>query len=363
MSIKDYFAFTRGEKRGALVLLVIIVLLISAHFFIDLFIIKEKTDFSELKKAIAEFEQNLNKKESTEPNLHNINYFEFNPNTISNEEWRQLGFKDWQIKSINNYKSKGGQWKTRQDVAKIYGLTSEKYEQLKPYILLPENPAKPVKEVKENKNPIYFEFDPNTISQEDWRELGFKEWQVRSIFNYKAKGGKWETKSDVKKIYRLSEEDYIKLKPYILLPEETTNTATTEKIDLNKANVKDLMKLPEIHSEKYATTIINYRNKLGGFINKQQLREVWGMKENTYNKLVLQIELTVNPDQLNINKLDAKALKVHPYIDWNTANAIVKYRKMHGNYSSVEDLKKIALISNENYTKIAPYLKTEENAK
>ena len=120
MNIKDYFSFTRGEKRGTVVLFLVIVVLIIANFSVDLLKNKTHTDFSEFESAINAFEKELNTKES----LHKkgalaIALFEFNPNNISDEEWRKLGFKTWQINNINNYKSKGGNWKYKDDFYKI----------------------------------------------------------------------------------------------------------------------------------------------------------------------------------------------------------------------------------------------------
>ena len=133
MNIKDYFSFTRGEKRGTVVFIVIIIALIIANFSVDLFKKNTGTDFSEFETAINEFEAAINsKKESISQKEFSIEFFDFNPNTISDKEWLQLGFKEWQIKTINNYKAKGGNWKTKNDVSKIYGLEESHFEQLKP---------------------------------------------------------------------------------------------------------------------------------------------------------------------------------------------------------------------------------------
>ena len=366
MSIKDYFSFTRGEKRGTIVLLLIIVLLIAANFSIDLLKSTTQTDFSEFESAINEFEKEINaEKESAQNKTLSIELFEFNPNTISNEEWKKLGFKDWQIKIINNYKAKGGNWKTKNDVAKIYGLSEKHFEQLKPFILLPDNFEKKKYDTKKlPTKATYFKFDPNTISKAQWKKLGFKDWQIKTIFNYKSKGGSWRSKADVKKIYGLDEVDYNKLEPYILLPDiaqkkqyQSTKKDYTQKVNINTADAKEFTNLKGIFSEKYASIIVKHRNSLGGFIKKEQLLEVWNMKEETYNDFISQVILgNTNPKQININIATTDQLKKHPYIDWKTANAIFKYRKANGNFKKVEDLKKIHLINNETYRKIKPYL-------
>lgn len=363
--LNDYFSFSRGEKRGVVVLFLIIILLIVGIQFIDYFSINKTTDFTEFENAINQFEKERNLKLESEKTNKKIELFNFNPNNISDSEWVKLGFKDWQIKTINNYKTKGGSWKVKDDVAKIYGLDSNHFKQLKPYILLPEKiETKSIDFSREKTESEYFEFNPNTITKTEWKKLGFADWQIKTIFNYKAKGGKWKTKADVSNIYGLEESKYLKLKPYILLPDkiEQTDLAKkeknyTQKVNVNTATTKDLLNLKGIKSEKYAAIIIKYRNSLGGFIKKEQLKEVWNLSEETYLGFEHQIELgNINPTQLNINTNEIKDLTKHPYIDWKTGNAIIKYRKANGNYKSIDELKKIHLISQETYLKITPYL-------
>jgi len=370
MNIKDYFSFSRGEKRGTVVLITIIILLIIANFSIDLLKKNAYTDFSEFEKEINEFESviELNKKSNSKTKL-SIDFFDFNPNTISDNEWFQLGFKKWQIKTINKYKAKGGNWKTKNEVSKIYGLEESHFEQLKPFILLPEKIKRKENRYskKEEKEINYFEFDPNTISKEEWKQLGFKDWQIKTIFNYKSNGGNWKSKVDVKNIYGLSKTDYSKLEPYILLPDttekkeyHTTKKDYSKKIDVNTADAKQLTNLKGIYSEKYAVIIIKHRDQLGGFVSKEQLKDVWNMTPETYKGFINQIVIgKYEPKKININSSSAQQLKSHPYINWKTANAIYKYRKANGQYKKVEEIKKIHLISKKTYLKIAPYLKLE----
>jgi len=363
MSIKDYFSFTQGEKRGVVILLLIIITLILFNFSLEYFIVKKQTDFSEFENAINKFEKELSKKNklANSPEFF-FEFFKFNPNTISDEGWKKLGFKDWQIKTINNYKAKGGKWKTKTDVSKIYGLEESHFQQLKPFILLPEKLESKTYKKKEKIKIDYFNFDPNIITKTEWKRLGFKDWQIKTIFNYKSKGGSWKTKADVKEIYGLDENNYYKLKPYILLPEyskkEDSKTKDyTNKININTADAKELTKLKGIYSEKYAKIIIKYRTSLGGFIKKEQLKEVWNLKEETFNGLKEQIIINLqNIKKININNTTIEKLKSHPYIDWKIANAIVKYKKANGNYTNIEELKKIHLINNKTYLKITPYL-------
>ena len=60
--------------------------------------------------------------------------------------------------------------------------------------------------------------------------------------------------------------------------------------------------------------------------------------------------------KININTASIDELKAHPYIRYNIANPIIAYRNEHGSFSSIEDLKKIMIVTDEVYQKIAPYL-------
>lgn len=306
MSWKDYFSFTKNEKRGVIVLLAILGFILMSFPFVDYLKKQENPDFSMFEEEIIAFEQQLEQQKEEKHNSKNklafldtIQFFDFNPNTIQDEEWKKLGFKDWQIKTINNYKSKGGYWKTKSDVARIYGLDSIHFEKLYPYILLPEE--------LEQKD---FYSDKNTFK------------------NKKYDNNNYEPKA-----------------PTI--------------VDINFADTTVFKQLKGIGSA-YAKRIVAYRTSLGGFIAKEQLREVWGISEETYQKILPYLQLSTKKiSKININTADVDALKTHPYIQWKIANAIVKYRKANGKYQSLEDLNKLHLLDEATIKKITPYLVVE----
>ncbi|RZL34282.1 MAG: helix-hairpin-helix domain-containing protein [Pedobacter sp.] len=59
---------------------------------------------------------------------------------------------------------------------------------------------------------------------------------------------------------------------------------------------------------------------------------------------------------ININTADFNALKTSPYLSYKQINAIIQYRKQHGNYSSIDDLRKILILTPQVIDKVAPYL-------
>lgn len=126
--------------------------------------------------------------------------------------------------------------------------------------------------------------------------------------------------------------------------------------NLNTADTLDLMQLYNI-GPTFARRIIRYRTLLGGYIDKRQLWEVWGMDSVRYNDIAP--HLHVDPadiTQIDINSATLDQLKRHPYLDYYQAKAIVQLRETAGSYHEVQDILKIPIIDNETYTHIAPYL-------
>ena len=104
-------------------------------------------------------------------------------------------------------------------------------------------------------------------------------------------------------------------------------------IELNSADSARLTELKGI-GPAFARRIVNYRNRLGGFINKDQLKEVYGMDDDRYAEM--QAQVSVDPShiqKIQINKVDFDGLKHFPYLTFKQMNAIVQFREQHGDYS------------------------------
>jgi DNA uptake protein ComE-like DNA-binding protein len=130
-----------------------------------------------------------------------------------------------------------------------------------------------------------------------------------------------------------------------------------EKFDLNTADTTQLIKVYGIGS-KLSRRIVTYRDKLGGFVSRAQLTEVYGLDSAVIRELFKKsfIHENFKPRVININTAPEKELGEHPYIKYKLAKAITTYRFQHGAYNSVDDLKKIVLIDNVKFEKIKPYL-------
>jgi len=228
-----------------------------------------------------------------------------------------------------------------------------------------------------------FLFNPNNLPDSLWMKLGLSEKQTAVIKNYEQKGGRFRTKEDVKKMYVISDEMFLRIEPYINIPElqsKIFDTATTKKaitqldtvkkqtksfnsvlfpIDINTASTIELEMLPGIGPSR-AKSIFNYKIMLGGYISIEQLKEVYGMVDSVYDPIKEKVIINADfkPLQLNINAETKEQLK-HPYIPYKLAEIIVNRRKKNGNFTSINDLKTLPLMKTEIFDKIKPYLKVE----
>jgi DNA uptake protein ComE-like DNA-binding protein/uncharacterized protein YxeA len=310
--VKDYLTFSAKERRGIIVAIVIVVLATAIFRFYPVKkTIVRKDDFQQelahLKitidsaRSYRSYQRDDNDQDYYQPKAYdragrsNGELFAFDPNTLNEEGWRRLGIREKTIHTIRNFLAKGYKFRQPEDIAKIYGLRAEEAQRLMPYVHIAETENKPGNA-----------FDGNTANA-------------------------YTARNDVV-------------------------IAKTRMIDINTADSTAFIALPGIGT-KLATRIINFRQKLGGFAAVNQIAETYGLPDSTFQMLKSRMECDPKlVKKININTAEIVDLKAHPYIKWNIANAIVNYRMQHGNYKSIDDLRKIDIITDEVFDKIAPYL-------
>lgn len=216
---------------------------------------------------------------------------------------------------------------------------------------------------------VLFNFDPNKIGLEDWQRLGLSAKQAQSILNYRNKGGKFYRPEDLQKMYTISPQKYEALRPYIQIAITNANYDKAQYADkpayvkkpavIIELNGADTLAMDEIKGigAAFARRIVKYRERLGGFYKKEQLLEVYGLDSTKYEEIKTQVKIDGSTiKKININTATFDDLKSHPYLKFKQINAIIQYRKQHGNYNSIDDLKKVLILSPENIQNIAPYL-------
>lgn len=301
--IEAYFSFTKRERIGIFVLVVLICIMsISPFFFPYLHRNHNNASNDDMTKELAlitfkikdstsftSYDQNDTKNIYNNYNVDRTTaeLFFFDPNTATVNDWVRLGVREKTAQTIQKYIAKGGKFYKPDDIAKIWGLQSSDVERLKPYVKIPSQPT-----VNDHRQYTTFSIPKKEIKM----------------------------------------------------------------LDINAADTTALIALPGIGS-KLAQRIVSFRDKLGGFHSVDQMAEVYGLQDSVFQKIKSRMIITTGSyKKININTVNVNELKTHPYFKYPLANAIVQYRNQHGLYNTVEDIKNIVLIDATAFNKMAPYI-------
>jgi competence ComEA-like helix-hairpin-helix protein len=216
-----------------------------------------------------------------------------------------------------------------------------------------------------------FRFNPNTASRDSLLQLGFSPSLARRIVNYRTKGGVFKIKSDLLKMYGTDTLLFQKLYSFIDLPliaEKKRKEffkdsfpmrpiVATTKLDLNLADTAQLIKVYGI-GPKFSLRIVEYRERLGGFVSMDQLNEVYRLDTTAVGRLKKKFFVLpdYHPRQIRLNTATEKELAAHPYISYKLAAAVVAYRFQHGYFASIEDLVNLKLVTEKDFQRIKPYI-------
>ena len=131
-------------------------------------------------------------------------------------------------------------------------------------------------------------------------------------------------------------------------------------LNLNICDSASLVALPGI-GPVLSSRIIKYRNLIGGYVSVDQLKEVYGLPEETFEMISARVEadsLTIR--EIRINEWDYRQLIRHPYFERSEVSAILKYRELNGRISGIRDMIENNLVSVETAKRIRPYLEFGE---
>lgn len=287
----------------------------------------------------------------------------FNPDRLSAAEWIRMGFSEKQAEAILKYKNYlGGSFVSKEKFKECFIISSDNYSKLEPYLVLPVQTPDDFKNHSKNytvkSKTHYRNFDPNSLNSEDWQALGFSEKQANTIINYRDRNlrGSFKSLEDIKKCFVISPEKFEELSPYIKLNTNTNLIQKQEtdfsKVDLNMITFKQLLEFGL--DEKSAGSMIGFRKKLRGFVNKQQILDTYNIDKNLVQKLISIAPLDVsNVPKYTLTEAPEEWLKDHPYFKYS-ADKIIFYRTT---YTDDKKILKLLKLKPEYEERMKLYLK------
>ncbi|GAB3223833.1 helix-hairpin-helix domain-containing protein [Spirosoma arcticum] len=330
--VRDYFGFSHKESRGFVVLIFLTVLCLLIPFLYRFVADSKPADTSvadqrKLDSLVAlmrveeakqpQFADRFDKEKTTAERFSEPKLFNFDPNTVSVAGWQQLGLPRWMAERIDKYRSKGGQFRKKEDLLKIYDFPPDLYDQLEPYIALKETSR--TDRFGANK-PYAARPYSNQPYQSNDRTAG-----PRTAYSERP-----------------------------AYPERPARPVI-QPFDINTADTSQLIALKGIGAT-LAGRIVKYRDGLGGFIAPEQFRDVYGLDSVALVELEKFGQIRSAVRKIPVNTASAEDLDRHPFLSRRQAQIIVTYREQHGAYTSAESLKPIRILDAKTIEKIAPYL-------
>lgn len=332
------------QRRAVVIILSICLLIIGIRFLYGSFTKPKIYDADKFESILCKLENKANiAQPQTLSKKKKLALRAFDPNTISKKELIDMGVKEKTATTWTNYTSKGGRFNDAEDISKIYGVGEYLTEKMKPFIRIKSKEYKIAANTSSRKNFETSSSDTrNKVTNPKKKEYSKSRFETFHKTNTVV-----DSAAEKEKIIAYNKEykDRIKRKT------ESINTAV--KIDINSCDTLDLISLKGI-GEKSAKRIIEYRDKLGGFYNEEQILEVYGVNAARMIKFIDRIEF--GPlRKININTASIDELKAHPYIDYKAASVLFYYRRNHGPYASAKDLRKTVALKKSWIREVAPY--------
>lgn len=293
---KDFFYYSKSERRAVVVLMALIAILVVA---IVLAPDKAESPRKDAPDSLALKDRRTLAGESSVDWGHGsdvrMELHHFDPNTIDSIGLLRLGLSPFVVRNVIKYRNKGGRFATPESFARIYGLTDEKFQELKPYIRISENFRRKKKAKKVS-----------------------------------LAGQKWERR------------DSIIVHKY---PEGTL-------VDVNVADTTELKMIPGIGSG-ISKAIVAYRTRLGGFHSLEQLQEVKYVTPDLLKWFKLE---KTSVCKLDINKASLEKLRSHPYLNFYQAKVIVEYRRTRGKIESLSQLSLYEEFTEKDLKRLSAYV-------
>lgn len=207
--------------------------------------------------------------------------------------------------------------------------------------------------------------NPNTAGPEQLKQLGLNEGQVSNLINYRDKVGSFQAKEDLLQLYTIDEDDYRRIAPHVVIPKrdfepEPRDISANQqdkkeflrKIDVNSATAADWEELKGI-GPYYASKIIRYREKLGGFFYVDQIKETWDLPPELIdnNREFLDVQSPVQ--RMDLASANYKMLIQHPYLNKRHTKLLLK---LQGKKIDIDEKIMRDIFSEEEWEKAKHYL-------
>ncbi len=287
-----YFGFSKTETNGTLVLIFFMLILTITPTVWEKFAPEVQYDGTLDHKILDSVLVVLESKSTfkTEPGPmvfssepHESRVFHFDPNRVSYEDLILLGLPEFLAKRVVKYRQKGGRFRIKSDLAKIYGLSPKTYQRLYPHIMLPEKIESKVHpglvKTKAKKAPSKLDINrADTTSLKRIRGIGPV--RARRIVKYRDWLGGFVSARQFEELWGFDP-------PVVKQLQNATFVAPgfiPHQLNIDTCGVKTLASHPYF-SYRLAEVVIAYREQHGLFTDLQQLKEIRIVNDSIFERI------------------------------------------------------------------------------
>lgn len=273
--IRLYFGFSRAESNGFILLIPLLIIILFSEPVYRSLARPANHDFSTEKATLDSLAEVLNNAKPIEHDSRtaispSIQLHSFDPNNAPVEELIGLGFTNQTAGRVVRYRDKGGNFRIKKDLLKIYGMDSLHFVTLAPYITLPESIITAPKAKADKITPEVKLFDINTADTLQLKSIyGIGTVLATRIFRFREKLGGFVSPNQLYEVYGLDSAVVVKL----LERAYFENDFIPEQINLNVCSEIELSAHPYI-SKPIAKAIVAYRFQHGHFNSVDDIRKI-----------------------------------------------------------------------------------------
>ena len=289
-NIKSLFMFTSDQRKGIFALMLLIVVLQLAYFFVD-FSVVPKDD--EQKQKWLSLQSEVDSLKNTSKNKSE-KIFLFNPNFITDYKGYKLGMSVAEIDRLLEFRKTNQFVNSADEFQKVTKISDSLLNVISPLFKFPDwvNNRKEKKEFEEFPSKAFAKkekiilIDINQATKEDLIKIyGIGEAISLRILKQKEVLGGFVSMDQMSDVWGLSPEVIENLNSHfkiISLPE-------FKKIDVNNASLKELS---QFYYFRYALAkeIITYRSMNGDFKNIEDLTKIKGFPVDKAKTIALYLD-------------------------------------------------------------------------
>ena len=252
----------------------------------------------------------------------NCQLFKFDPNTATESQLLSLGLSQREVRNILKYRARGGRYRVKEDFARVYGLTLEKYRQLEPYIAIKPQimAADVIKREKNNPPPSSLSPHPSSLSP-----------HPSSLSPHPSS---------------------LNPQPSAVGLRASRKLRYGETVDINSADTAMLKRIPGI-GDYYAMRIVELRKRKQVFSSPEELLAIRNFPETALTYMTASQDFPA----IYINCWSQKKLASHPLLNYTQARDIISLRRLSGPITSATDLAALPSFSPALIEKITPLLR------